>query len=77
MGILLGRSDVNPKTPGRYGQTPLSLAVGNGHEGVVRILLGRNDVNPDTADTQGTEKLGPDYKELTCGVLLRFGTKLG
>ena len=37
VGILLGRNDVNLNTPSRYGQTPPSLAAGNGRE-VVRIL---------------------------------------
>ena len=32
--------------PDCYGYTPLLRAVGNGHEGVVKVLLGRDDVNP-------------------------------
>ena len=44
--ILLGRDDVDPNSPGKWGQ-PLCLAAEDGHEGVVRILLGRDDVDPN------------------------------
>jgi len=38
-------------------ETPLFLAAGNGHEGVVRILLGRDDVDPDTLCFMGRTPL--------------------
>jgi len=51
--MLLERSDVDPDTVDRFGQTPLLVAAYRGREGVVRILLERNDVNPDTATAAG------------------------
>jgi len=53
VGQLFGRRYVNPDAPDTsYGQTPLSWAAGNGHEGIVKLLLERKDVTPDTPDTQ-------------------------
>ena len=47
---LLRKRSVNPDSPCESGTTPLLFAVGNGHEGIVRLLLGREDVNPNTLD---------------------------
>jgi len=33
MRILVARNDINPKIADKYGQTPLSFAVQNGHAG--------------------------------------------
>ena len=49
--LLFGRRYVNPNSSSKSGQTPLSWAAGNGHEGTVKLLLGRKDVNPDIPDT--------------------------
>ena len=43
--LLLARDDINPNKPNRYGQTPLSEATHNGHEGVVKLLLGQDGVS--------------------------------
>jgi len=51
--MLLGRGDVNPNTPGRYGVTPLHCAAGSGDERVVAMLLGRGDIIPDSRDMYG------------------------
>ena len=43
MRVLLEQGDVNPNTAGTmFGQTSLSFAAENGHEGVVGKLLERN-----------------------------------
>jgi len=47
MSALFGRKFVHPDRPDNDGQTPLSWAAMNGHEGAVRLLLERKDVNPD------------------------------
>ena len=57
MKILLEREEVNPNKPDNSGQTPLTYAAKNGHEGVVRILLGREEVNPDRTDNEGRTPL--------------------
>ncbi|RPA99103.1 ankyrin, partial [Choiromyces venosus 120613-1] len=38
-------------------RAPLSLAAGNGHEGVVKLLLGREDVDPNRQDRWGRTAL--------------------
>jgi len=48
--ILLGRDEVNPDKPDKFGQTPLICAAENGREGVVKILLGCDDVGLDKPD---------------------------
>ena len=57
MKILLGREEVNPDKPDRFGETPLSLAAYFGHEGVVNILLEREEVNCDKPDNDGRAPL--------------------
>ena len=42
--MLLERNNVNPNQRDLFGLTPLALASGWGHEGVVRMLLQRNDM---------------------------------
>ena len=39
---------VNPDSASKYGQTPLSWASENGHEGIVKLLLEWKDVNPNS-----------------------------
>ena len=51
VSFLFGERYINPNSSSKYGQTPLSWAVENGHEGIVKLLLERKDVNPDTPDT--------------------------
>lgn len=57
MKVLLGRQDVNPGKPDIRGRTPLSLAAGGGHEGVVKTLLGLREVDPDKPDNHGRTPL--------------------
>ena len=52
VGSLFGGRYVNPDRPSKSGQTPLSWAAGNGHEGIVKLLLGQKDVNPGAPDTK-------------------------
>jgi len=49
---FLGGRYVNPNSSSKHGRTPLSWAVENGHEGLVKLLLERKDVKPDTRDTK-------------------------
>ena len=50
MKLLLGREDFNPDTrDSRCGQTLLSWAAENGHEGIVKLLLEREDVNRNSS----------------------------
>jgi len=56
--LLLGQKDVNPDTPNtKYGQTALSWAAYNGHEGIVKLLLEREDFNPNSSDKFGQTPL--------------------
>jgi len=55
--MLLEREGVNPDKPNYAGQTPLSYAAWQGHEGVVKILLEREEVNPKKADNEGLTPL--------------------
>ena len=57
MGRLLGRKYVNSNKRDNGGQTPLSLAAENGHDGVVGLLLGREDVSSDWPDNYGQTPL--------------------
>ena len=51
VNLLFGERYVNPNRSCKYGQTPLSWAVENGHEGIIKLLLERKDVNPNIPDT--------------------------
>ena len=51
MELLLAQQDVNPGKPDNRGRTPLSLAAGGGHAGVVKMLL------PDKPDNRGQTPL--------------------
>ena len=53
MQLLLERKDVNPDSPSKSGQTPVSRAAADGREGVVKILLERNDVDPNSSTKSG------------------------
>ena len=57
VGVLFGWKYVNPDSSCEQGQTPLSWAAENGHEGIVRLLLGRKDVNPDSLSKSGQTPL--------------------
>ena len=57
ISLLFGRKYVNPNRPDYLGQTPVSRAAQNGHEGVVRLLLEREDVTPDKLDNNGRTPL--------------------
>ena len=46
-----GRRYVNPNWLDKYGHTPVFLAAGEGHEGVVELLLGRKDVKSKIPDS--------------------------
>lgn len=48
---LLIEKGVNIESKNWIGQTPLSLAAGNGHENVVKILLEKGGVNLESKDT--------------------------
>ena len=57
MNMVRGRRQINLNKPDKYGQTPIFLAVTEGHEGVVQLLLGRKDVKADAADGYGCTPL--------------------
>lgn len=44
------RDGVDPDYKDRHNRTPLSWAVGNGHELVMKLLLAEDGVNPDSKD---------------------------
>jgi len=48
---------VNPNRPDKGGQTPLSWAARNRHDGVVKLLLERGDVKPNRPDRGGRTPL--------------------
>ena len=55
VGVLFGWRYVNPDSPSHNGQTPLSWAAENGHEGIVKLPLERGDVKPDTRNSYYSE----------------------
>ena len=57
MGALFGKKYVNLNKPDNYGQTPLSRAAENGHDGAVKLLLEREDVSPNKPDDRGRTPL--------------------
>jgi len=48
--LLLERKEVNPGSTDEYGETPLSEATMNGHEGVVKLLLEGRAASPDSSN---------------------------
>ena len=56
-GLLFGRRYVNLDSLSESGQTPLSWAAENGHEGIVKLLLGRKEVNSDSSSKYGRTPL--------------------
>jgi len=56
--MLLEREDINPNLENTgSGQTPISYAANNGHEGIVRMLLERNDICTDIRDKENQTPL--------------------
>ena len=53
MSLLFGREYVNPDRLDSRGQTALSWASRNGHDGVVKLLLEREGLGPDRIDNYG------------------------
>jgi len=62
--ILLEREEVSPDKPDNSGETALSFAAGEGHEGVVRILWEREKVNPDKQNNFGDTNRARYYEWL-------------
>ena len=58
MSALFQRKSVKPDRPDAGGQTPLSWAAENGHDGVVKLLLGWEDVSPNRQSWSGTALVG-------------------
>ena len=69
MSVLFGMKYVNLDRPDCNGQTPLSRAAQNGHDGVVELLLEREGVNPDRPDTRGRTPLSWATKNGRDGVV--------
>ena len=46
--LLLDTGQVDVDSKDKYGQTPLSCAVGNGHEAVAKQLLATGDISGNT-----------------------------
>ena len=57
MNLIFQSKYINPDKPDNNGQTPLSWATMNGHDGVVKLLLGRRDVSSDRPDNCGRTPL--------------------
>ena len=68
MKILLERNDVDPNTASEDGKTPLSWAVQNGNEEMVKMLLKRNDLNLDTTDNSGRTPASWAAKNMNDGI---------
>ena len=61
--LLQERVAVDPNSSDNNGQTSLSFAAEEGHEGVVKLLLERGDVDPDLSDNNGQTALPFATKE--------------
>ena len=48
--LLVERDNVEVDSRDNYGQTPLSMAAGSGHEAIVKLLVERNDVEAASKD---------------------------
>ena len=57
MDVLSFGRYVNPDRSCNNGRTPLSWAVDNGHEGIVKLLLDQQDVHPDRSNKFGETPL--------------------
>ena len=57
MNLIFRSKYINPDKPDNNGQTPLSWATRNGHDGVVKLLLRRRDVSSDRPDNCGRTPL--------------------
>ena len=58
--LLVGKrsdSNISPDSKDSYGQTPLLLAAGNGHEAIVKLLLNTGKVDVDSKDRFGRTPL--------------------
>ena len=50
--MLLERNDVDPDKADEWGETPLSRAIANGHQGVMKLLLEQKKANPDLTNAK-------------------------
>jgi len=72
--VLLRQSDIRPSIRENENQTPLSLALPEGHAGVARILLGLGDINSQEAGNDGQASLLPSARPADELVEMQFSS---